>query len=74
MRALRLDAEDSQANFIWLRAPGLSGDELANRLRHQGVIVAPGGPLGADDHIRATIRDGAATARLLRALENALGG
>jgi histidinol-phosphate aminotransferase len=74
VRALGLDAEQSQANFIWLRAPELSGDELANRLRRQGVIVAPGGPLGADDHIRATVRDGAATDRLLRALENALGG
>jgi len=74
MRALHLDADDSQANFIWLRAPGLSGDELANRLRHQGVIVAPGGPLGADDHIRATVRDGAASDRLLRALETAVGG
>jgi histidinol-phosphate aminotransferase len=73
MRSLGLDADDSQANFIWPRAPGLSGDELANRLRRQGVIVAPGGPLGADDHIRVTVRDGAASDRLLRALETAVG-
>ncbi len=72
MRGMGLDAEDSQANFIWLRAPGLGGDELANRLRRQGVIVAPGGPLGADDHVRATVRDSGATDRLLRALENAV--
>jgi histidinol-phosphate aminotransferase len=71
-RALGLDAPDSQANFIWLRAPELSGDELADRLRHQGVIVAPGGPLGADDRVRITVRDGAATDRLVRALENAV--
>jgi histidinol-phosphate aminotransferase len=70
VRRMRLDADDSQANFIWLRAPGLSGDELANRLRRQGVTVAPGGPLGAPDHIRATVRDSAATDRLLRALES----
>jgi histidinol-phosphate aminotransferase len=74
MRALGLDAEPSQANFIWTRAPGLSGEELAGRLRRQGVIVAPGGPLGADDHVRATVRDGGAADRLLRALENAVGG
>ena len=74
VRRLRLDADDSQANFIWLRSPGLSGDELADRLRRQGVTVAPGGPLGADDHIRATVRDSAATDRLLRALESDVGG
>jgi histidinol-phosphate aminotransferase len=74
LRRLRVDAHDSQANFIWLRAPGLSGDELANRLRRQGVTVAAGGPLGADDHIRAGVRDTAATDRLLRALESAIGG
>ena len=73
LRGLGLDADESQANFIWLRAPGLSGDELANRLRRQGVIVAPGGPLGADDHVRATVRDTAASDRLLRALENVAG-
>jgi histidinol-phosphate aminotransferase len=72
VRGLGLDADESQANFIWLRARGLSGDELAGRLRRQGVIVAAGGPLGAHDHIRATVRDGAATDRLLRALENAV--
>jgi histidinol-phosphate aminotransferase len=70
VRRMRLDADDSQANFIWLRAPGLSGDELTNRLRRQGVTVAPGGPLGAHDHIRVTVRDSAATDRLLRALES----
>jgi histidinol-phosphate aminotransferase len=72
LRTLGLDASESQANFIWLRARGVSGDELANRLRRQGVIVAPGGPLGADDHIRATVRNGEATDRLLRALETAV--
>jgi len=71
LHALGIDADESQANFIWLRARGLSGNELARRLRRLGVIVAPGGPLGADDHIRATVRDSAATDRLLRALETA---
>jgi histidinol-phosphate/aromatic aminotransferase/cobyric acid decarboxylase-like protein len=35
------------------------------------VIVAPGGPLGADDHVRAAIRGAAATERLLHALREA---
>jgi histidinol-phosphate aminotransferase len=69
---LPVDVSPSQANFVWLSARGMSGDELAHALRRQGVIVAPGGPLGADDHIRATVRDAAATDRLLRALAVAL--
>ena len=68
LRELPLDAPDSQANFVWLRAAGLTGAELAARLERGGVLVAPGGPLGADDHVRASIRGVAATERLLEAL------
>jgi histidinol-phosphate/aromatic aminotransferase/cobyric acid decarboxylase-like protein len=67
-----VDVSDSQANFIWLAARGVSGNELTARLGNQGVIVAAGGPLGADDHIRAAIRNSGATDRLLNALERAL--
>jgi len=74
LRALGADVSDSQANFVWLRAPGLGGDALAHGLGRQGVIVAPGGPLGAEDHVRAAVLDEAGTARLLRAYENAVGG
>jgi histidinol-phosphate aminotransferase len=69
---LPVDAPDSQANFVWLRAAGISGPELTARLERQGVIVAPGGPLGDDQHVRASIRGGAATDRLLGALDAAL--
>ena len=72
LRALGLEAQESQANFLWLRAPGLRGDELWSRLRHHGVIVAAGGPLGADDHIRASVLDSGASDRLLRALASAV--
>ena len=72
LRELGADVTDSQANFLWIRARDLSGDELANALRKQGVIVAPGGPLGEDHHIRAAVRNQAATTRLLRAVENVL--
>jgi histidinol-phosphate aminotransferase len=74
LRGLPVDVSPSQANFIWLAARGMSGDELSASLRRRGVIVAPGGPLGADDHVRATVRDAAATDRLLRVLEGVLGG
>ena len=68
LRGLPLPVTGSQAYFVWLSARGVPGAELTGRLRERGVIVAPGGPLGADDHLRATIRDGAATDRLLAAL------
>jgi histidinol-phosphate aminotransferase len=71
---LPVDVSPSQANFVWLAARSMSGDQLAHGLRRHGVIVAPGGPLGADDHIRATVRDAAATDRLLRALGVVLSG
>jgi hypothetical protein len=57
---------------VWVRAPGLSGDALAHALRRQGVIVAPGGPLGAEDHVRAAVLNEGATNRLLRAYGNAV--
>ena len=73
LRALGLDVTDSQANFVWMAAPGRSGDELAQALRRQGVLVAPGGPLGADDHVRAAVLGEPARIRLTRAVELALG-
>jgi histidinol-phosphate aminotransferase len=76
LRALHdmpVDAPDSEANFVWLRAPGLTGAELAGRIERAGVIVAHGGALGDDDHVRAAIRGGAAAERLLSALASATG-
>jgi histidinol-phosphate aminotransferase len=73
LRALGADVSDSQANFVWLRAPGLSGDALAQALRRQGVVVAPGGPLGADDHVRVSLLNSETTDRVVRAYENVVG-
>jgi histidinol-phosphate aminotransferase len=64
----------SQASFVWLRAEGMNGDELAGRLEQSRIRVAPGGPLGDERFVRAAIRDGAATDRLVWALREALGG
>ena len=72
LRELGVDVTESQANFLWIRVRELSGDQLANGLRNQGVIVAPGGPLGEDHHVRAAIRDEAASNRLLSAIQNVL--
>jgi histidinol-phosphate aminotransferase len=66
---LPVDAPESQANFVWLHATGLTGSQLASHLEQEGVTVAAGGPLGADDHVRASIRGAVATDRLLSALQ-----
>jgi histidinol-phosphate aminotransferase len=71
LKELPVEVTDSQANFVWLRAHDVGGFELVERLRREGVTVAPGGPLGADDHVRASIRHPAATDRLVDALTRA---
>jgi histidinol-phosphate aminotransferase len=73
VRALGLQVAPSQANVLWLRANGVNGGELARRLERHGVIVAPGGPLGDDACVRASIQRPAAGDRLLRALELSAG-
>jgi histidinol-phosphate aminotransferase len=73
LRDLPVEAPESQANFVWLRAEGMDGAELAKHLEEARVRVAPGGPLGDGDHVRAAIRDRGATDRLLWALRQAVG-
>jgi histidinol-phosphate aminotransferase len=72
LRELPVEAPESQANFIWLRATAIDGSELVRRLDQARVHVAPGGPLGDDDHVRVAIGNSAATDRLLWALRQAL--
>jgi histidinol-phosphate aminotransferase len=69
VRGLGLDVSPSQANVLWLAAPGVGGAELAHRLERHGVLVAPGGPLGDDARVRVSIHRRASGDRLLRALE-----
>ncbi len=68
-----VDAPASEANVVWLAAPGVEGVELAGRLERFGVYVKPGAEFGASDHVRAQIQDAPAIDRLLRALDGALG-
>jgi histidinol-phosphate aminotransferase len=69
---LSVAAAPSEANVVWLRAPGLSAAELTERLRRRGVLVMSGTVVGDDEHVRATIQDATATDRLLAALETAV--
>jgi histidinol-phosphate aminotransferase len=68
LHELPFDAAPSEANVVWLRAPGLAAAELASRLRNAGVIVTPGDVFGDPDHVRAAIQSASATNRLLDAL------
>jgi histidinol-phosphate aminotransferase len=72
LRARHIDVAPSQANVLWLRAPGVDGAELAHRLERHGVLVANGGPLGDAARVRASIHGRHAGDRLLRALDRAL--
>jgi histidinol-phosphate aminotransferase len=71
--AAGLDVVPSQANVLWLAAPGMDGAELARRLERNAVLVAAGGALGDPARVRLTVPpDPAAADRALRALERAI--
>jgi histidinol-phosphate aminotransferase len=72
LERLGVEAAPSQANFVWMKVEGISGADLAARLERERVLVAPGGPLGADDHVRAAVRGPNETSRLLLALRRSL--
>lgn len=70
--SLGVQVAPSQANFLWMKIEGISGGDLAARLERERVLVAPGGPLGADDHVRAAIRGENEHSRLMLALRRSL--
>ena len=72
--ALSLTVTPSQANFVWMTADGLTGEELAGRLESSRVLVADGRPFGDPRYVRAAVRDRHSTDRLVWALTEALGG
>jgi len=73
LRALGCDVPDTQANFVWIEAPGVDGAEFAARLQHAGVIVAGGARFGDPSRVRAAVQSQAAGDRLLSAVRNSTG-
>ena len=70
-RALRgtpLSFAPSAAPFVWLSSDAHDGAAIADHLRVRRIAVAPGERWGDDRHVRITLRDAAATDRLVAAL------
>jgi histidinol-phosphate aminotransferase len=72
LRRRNLEVAESQANFLWVAHPSLDGGELAARLARAGVLVAAGAPLGEPRHVRISLRNAAASDRLLEAIDGTL--
>jgi len=69
VRGTPVEIADGAANFAWIRLPGMSGTELTESLRGSGLLVMDGSEVGAESHVRATVRgDSAATDRLAEGL------
>lgn len=71
LEGLGLLVQPSQAGALWVRAPDRDGATLHHELERAGVLVQAGAPLGDDRHVRISVRDAAATQRLVRALGGA---
>jgi histidinol-phosphate aminotransferase len=56
LRERGLDVGASQANVLWLPAPGPHGaSDLAARLARSGIVVQTGNGVGAPDRVRLTV-------------------
>jgi histidinol-phosphate aminotransferase len=69
LRARGFEASESEVNFVWVRHPSMSGDELTDRLARVGVLVASGAGLGEPGWVRIAVQRTLATDRLLEALD-----
>lgn len=61
-------ARPSESNALWLCHAGLRGNELADRLGRDRILVARGDAWGDAEHVRVQVQAPRATQRLLRAL------
>jgi histidinol-phosphate aminotransferase len=75
LRERGLDVGASQANVLWLPAPGPHGaSDLAARLDRSGIVVQTGNGVGAPDRVRLTVPHRPEDIdRLLRSLDAASG-
>ena len=74
LSAMAVTVPPSQANFLWIRAHEVPGDDLRAQLERSRVLVADGERFGDADCVRAAIRGRHAADRLLWAMREALQG
>jgi histidinol-phosphate aminotransferase len=73
VRALGLDAADSEANFSWVALGDRDEEEVVESLARAGVAVRPGAALGGPGHLRATYGTRPENERFVTALKAAIG-
>ncbi len=64
-----LSFPDGHGHLVWLSSSAHEGAELSRHLAARRIYVTPGSAWGDEWHVRVALRDGAATDRLLTALE-----
>jgi histidinol-phosphate aminotransferase len=72
VRALGLDAADSEANFSWLALGDRDEAEVVDSLARAGVAVRPGAALGGPGHLRVTYGTRPENERFVTALAAAI--
>jgi histidinol-phosphate aminotransferase len=68
LQGTSLSFAPSAAPFVWLSSDTYDGAAIAAHLRARRIAVAPGERWGDARHVRITLRDSAATDRLIAAL------
>ena len=68
LQGTSLSFAPSAAPFVWLSSDTHDAEAIAAHLRVRRIAVAPGERWGDDRHVRITLRDSAATDRLIAAL------
>jgi histidinol-phosphate/aromatic aminotransferase/cobyric acid decarboxylase-like protein len=68
LRGTSLSFPPTAAPFVWLSSETHDAEAIASHLNVRRIAVAPGERWGDDRHVRITLRDGAATDRLIAAL------
>ena len=68
LRGTSLSFEPTAAPFVWLSSSEHDAEAIAAHLRVRRIVVAPGERWGDERHVRITLRDAAATDRLVAAL------